>query len=199
MCGEYGEKLARPHYHAIIFGHDFPDKEYYSEKEGLVLYRSDSLDSLWGKGFCTIGDVTFESAAYVAGYILKKQKISEKSPDHVKTHYQRTDPETGEIFELLPEYCNMSRKPGIASDWFSKWKNDVFPSDEITHQGRVLRTPKYYDKQYDIEHPAALKEIKKKRIEKARLKHKDQTPERLAVRQKVHEAKLNLKVRTYEN
>ena len=26
MCGEYGEQFDRPHFHACIFGVDFPDK-----------------------------------------------------------------------------------------------------------------------------------------------------------------------------
>lgn len=199
MCGEYGERLGRPHYHAIIFGHDFTDKELYSMEANNYLYISDTLDSLWGKGFCTIGNVTFESAAYVARYILKKQIISEKSSDAVKSHYEKTDPCTGEIFNLEPEYNNMSRKPGIAHDWFQRWQNDVFPSDEITHKGRTLRTPTYYDKLFDQIDPRKLKEVKEQRLERARRDHVNQTPERLAVREKVQEAKLNLKGRNYED
>lgn len=71
-CGEYGEKFRRPHYHALIFNHDFDDKILWSKNRGSPLYISESLDSLWEFGFATIGDVTFESAAYVARYITKK-------------------------------------------------------------------------------------------------------------------------------
>lgn len=71
-CGEYGEKLSRPHYHAILFNYDFPDKKVFSEKNGNTIYTSELLEDIWGKGFCTIGDVTFQSAAYVARYVMKK-------------------------------------------------------------------------------------------------------------------------------
>ena len=68
MCGEYGEQFSRPHYHAIIFGYDFPDKVFWSRNNGYPLYRSRMLEELWPFGYCTVGDVTFESAAYVARY-----------------------------------------------------------------------------------------------------------------------------------
>ena len=78
MCGEYGEdlqqpsKLGRPHFHACLFGLDFDDKQLYIVRDDVKLYTSATLEKIWGKGFVTIGDVTFESAAYVARYIAKK-------------------------------------------------------------------------------------------------------------------------------
>ncbi len=66
-CGEYGENLLRPHYHLILFGVDFPDKYLMSQsKAGIKIYRSPTLERLWTYGFSSIGNVTFESAAYGA-------------------------------------------------------------------------------------------------------------------------------------
>ena len=37
--GEYGEQLSRPHYHALIFNHDFDDKETVdSERRNEVIH-----------------------------------------------------------------------------------------------------------------------------------------------------------------
>lgn len=72
-CGEFGSKRGRSHYHSLIFGFDFPDKEFYKfNKLGQPLYRSPTLDKLWGKGICIIGEVTYQSAGYVARYCMKK-------------------------------------------------------------------------------------------------------------------------------
>jgi hypothetical protein len=46
---------------------------------------------------------------------------------------------------LKQEYTTMSRRPGIAADWFAKYYEDVYPSDSIYVNGRVMRPPKYYD------------------------------------------------------
>jgi hypothetical protein len=46
---------------------------------------------------------------------------------------------------LKQEYTTMSRRPGIAADWFAKYFEDVYPSDSIYVNGRVMRPPKYYD------------------------------------------------------
>jgi hypothetical protein len=63
-----------------------------------------------------------------------------------KSHYEVIDYETGEIIDLKPEYTTMSRKPGIAGDWFDKYHPDVYPSDSIHVDGREMRPPKFYDK-----------------------------------------------------
>lgn len=73
MCGEYGPKLGRPHFHACLFGIDFPDRKLWKVTDSKSkLYRSEILEKLWTKGFSSVGDVNFESAAYVARYIMKK-------------------------------------------------------------------------------------------------------------------------------
>ena len=74
MCGEYGEKTARPHYHACIFGYDFDDKKKIRENAlGDEIWNSEKLTELWGLGHTEIGSVTQQYAGYVARYVLKKQ------------------------------------------------------------------------------------------------------------------------------
>ena len=81
MCGEYGEKLGRPHYHACLFNFDFPDKELHTISKGNRVYKSQALEKLWGLGHCWIGSVTPQSAAYVAGYVMKKI-TGDKAQEH---------------------------------------------------------------------------------------------------------------------
>lgn len=187
-CGEYGDTDGRPHYHAILFGVDFPDqKPYKRTKRDDMIFKSELLNQIWGKGHCFIGEVTPQSCAYTARYIMKKIG-GEKAVDH----YRYTDPETGEQFDRQPEYATMSLKPGIGGDWFDKFHKDVFPSDFVVLQGkRSGKAPKFYDNQLEKAAPAVLRKIKFNRIRSA-AKHKtDQTPERLAVREAVKLSKIS--------
>jgi hypothetical protein len=175
-CGEYGTQLGRPHYHAIIFGLDFEDKRLHQidKNTGEKLYTSETLSKIWTFGFSSIGSVTFNSAAYVARYIV--DKINGDLAEH---HYSGR----------LPEYSTMSLKPGIAANWFEKYSTDVYPHDHIIHNGRELRPPKYYDTLYERIHAESYQKIKRTRIDNARKHADDNTPERLAVRAKVFAAK----------
>lgn len=152
-CGEYGDQNKRPHYHAIIFGMDFPDKVLWSKRDGIRLYTSATLEELWPYGFSTIGDVTFQSAAYVARYIMKKHK-----GEGAEDHYTRWCPETGEGTVVAPEYCTMSRKPGIGYEWLQKYKADVYPHDYVVINQHKVKPPRYYDSLLSEEELAALKE-----------------------------------------
>lgn len=182
-CGEYGSRTWRPHYHALLFGYDFPDKIFYTSKGGNRLWISELLNELWGQGFCTIGDVTFESAAYVARYIVGKV-----TGDQADEHYQSVDPETGEVFRLQPEYVTMSRRPGIGKPWYDKFKDDVFPDDYIIIRGRKMRPPRFYDSLYAQDVPRETLKLKRDRIARAMEYEGDNTSERLRAREKVKQA-----------
>lgn len=184
-CGEYGDKMGRPHYHACLFGIDFPDKKSHNTRQGIV-QSSDTLARLWPFGFNVVGDVTFESAAYVARYITKKV-TGEKALEH----YTDIDYTTGEVLaERKPEYVTMSRRPGIAHGWFEKYKGDVFPSDNIIVRGKEMKPPKYYDRQYEIIDEEAMKKIKGQRVAKAVQFKENNTERRLRIREEVAENKL---------
>jgi len=193
-CGEYGEKHKRPHYHACLFGLDFEDKQLWSTRRGVRLYTSKTLLDLWeNKGHVTIGEVTFESAAYVARYIMKKV-----NGDRAEDHYTSIDPTTGEIKTLTPEYTTMSRRPGIAREWFETYKSDVYPSDFLIHRNLKIKPPKYYDRLYEITEPTNYKHIKLNRKIKAK-QNTDNTPERLQTKERLKLKSLQQLKRSYEN
>ena len=158
-CGEYGSKLGRPHYHAILFGFDFPDKELFSVSNGVRIYRSSILERLWPFGFSTIGDVTFESCAYVARYVIKKI-----TGDKADEHYQGKH----------PEYITMSLKPGIASGWFEKYVFDIYPHDFVVlDDGRKLKTPRFYDRKLLELFPDVYLDVEDRRCDRAMKKRLD--------------------------
>jgi len=193
-CGEYGAKLKRPHFHACLFGLDFLDKQLFRNLNGQATFTSPTLELLWPQGFALIGSVTFESAAYVARYIMKK--ICGEAADK---HYESVSEQTGEVIKLNPEYTTMSLKPGIGHDWYQKYKDDVYPENFVVLKGKKMKPPRYYQQRYEIENPEAYKTLQKKNKTFAKEHKKDSTPERLAVREKCKIAQLNILPRSYEN
>lgn len=155
-CGEYGEKLGRPHYHACLFGFDFADKVLWSVRNGNKLYVSETLNEIWGLGHCVIGEVTFESAAYVARYIMKKV-----TGDPAVEHYDGR----------RCEYTTMSRRPGIGRGWYDKFRGDVFPHDFVVLRGMKVRPPKFYDGLYDVDNHVGMDIVKSDRIIRSMDKH----------------------------
>ncbi|AXQ65755.1 MAG: replication initiator protein [Microviridae sp.] len=148
MCGEYGDALLRPHFHVCLFNYQFPDLELHTVVNGQRLFTSRMLSDLWPFGFSSIGSLTFESAAYVARYVMKK--VNGNLSDKVCSvsglrHYERVNYSTGEIFEVLPEYNDMSRRPGIGTDWWKKYRKDL-EKDFITSRGVKLMPPRFYDR-----------------------------------------------------
>ena len=90
----------------------------------------------------------------------------------------------------------MSRNPGIAKDWYDKYHTDVFPQDYVIHQGRKVKTPKYYDNQLEKLDPQELDYIKYLRQERAKAHAENNTPERLNTRERLQLHKLNKLERT---
>lgn len=180
-CGEYGEQNSRPHYHACLFNFDFSDKVLWKVVNGQHLYNSETLHQLWPFGYCVIGDVTFESAAYVARYITKKVH-----GDGAQDHYAGR----------RPEYVTMSRRPGIGKAWFDQFKGDCYPHDFIVINGKKIGLPKYYD---SLLEDSELEKIKLKRKYEAYEHWENNTLRRLKDREIVHEVKADLLKRRFED
>lgn len=197
MCGEYGEQLGRPHFHAAIFNCDFSADRYVWRDfgSGHVVYRSPLLEDAWRLGACSIGELTQESANYIARYVLKKVY-----GDLAAIHYQVVDPETGEVMWKVPEFTRMSNggrtgQGGIGYSWFQKWHRDVFPHDRVVVRGRPVKPPRYYDVLYRRLDALGHADIKEQRSDAARLRWRDNTPERLKDKEIVTRARLSFKKR----
>lgn len=158
-CGEYGETTNRPHYHAILFNYDFPDKQLFTtSRSGHRLYTSEFLNDVWGFGHCQIGSVSFDSAAYVARYVTKKV-----TGPLAADHYAGRE----------PEFSDMSRRPGIGSAWLKKFTSDVYPSDNVVVNGVRCRPPRFYDNCFEVIDPVLFARIRGKRVSRGRDKPRD--------------------------
>lgn len=215
MAGEYGDDFGRPHFHACLFNIDFYDKKPFKKlSSGSTIYRSKLLEELWPYGYSSTGDVSFESAAYVARYVTKK--ITGKPADD---HYQWVD-DDGVVTWRTPEFCRMSLKPGIAYGWISKFMSDVYPNDYVILKGKKRVPPRYYDKIYErfdsqesyetfvnsfdpikskttallpdvVSYSPLFEALKSNRQDLAREYLLDNTPERRLTKSQVAEANLN--------
>lgn len=179
LCGEYGERLGRPHYHAILFNLELNDRVLWRSTEtGSYLYRSATMERLWPFGAVEVGAVTHESAGYVARYAMKKV-----SGDRAAEHYRRTelDLETGELrsWSIEPEFLLMSRRPGIGAGWFDRFKSDAFPSDFVVVNGQKVPVPDYYKWKLSESEQVV---VTRGRRERARAHAANNTESRLLVR-----------------
>ena len=155
-CGEYGPQTHRPHYHLIVFNLPIPDKEeFFTNANHDKVYTSKIIDEIWGKGLTSVGEVTWNSAAYVARYVMKKIK-----GPNAKDLYEKMG--------IVPEFVRMSRKPGIARNYYEENKDKIYELDEIIMPGKkgvaqVVKPARYYDKLYDLDEPEKMKALKEKR------------------------------------
>lgn len=186
MSGEYGDVTGRPHYHAILFGVDFGDRVPWMKGEsGAMSYSSAELDSIWQLGRAYCGDATFESAAYVARYVMKKQLGSDRG-----ARREIVDITSGQIVERVHEFCHMSLRPGIGRTWLDKFWSDVYPWGQVTVPGSKLRSPRYYDKQLELRDPDAFARLKLDRVKRAELQWDDNSPARLRAKDEVLKARV---------
>lgn len=177
MCGEYGEKNSRPHFHAILFGIDFAEERIPigKNKQGNMKYITPTLMKAWKQGDSVLGTLTPQSAAYVAKYTIVKNYKAETDP-----RFNRTD--GIKHWRVRPEFATMSLKPGIGAEWWKRWKKDL--TNDFAMQGsRKARVPKYYDTLLERENPEELENIKKKRKQVALKRAQDLTAERLEARE----------------
>ena len=178
-CGEYGEKTGRPHYHALLFGYQFPDLVPHSRNaRGDWLYTSELLEETWRAdrrgetgGHCYVGDVTFQSARYTAGYVTKK--LTGAYAD--QAYGERQAP-----YATMSKHRKGHRFGGLGAAFADKYLSDMFPKDFITIEGRRYPIPRYYERWLP---PDQLEKIREERIKKA--SDQDSSYERLKERERV--------------
>ena len=161
MAGEYGSQTFRPHYHAILFGLHLDDLvPYKTVKEAdqyYTYYNSPSLQECWPFGYVVVGEVTWESCAYTARYVMKKLKGKEAK--FYDSH------------NIQPEFTLMSRRPGIARQYYDEHPG-LYDFDFINIStpkgGKRFRPPRYFDKLFEIDFPEKSAELKALRAKLAR-------------------------------
>lgn len=176
-CGEYGETTLRPHYHALLFGWRPDDPKLFRSSGEFPLYESPTLSNIWGLGHASFGEVTFESASYVARYITKKV-----TGEAAKEHYQVIDEETGEVFQRNPEYTTGSRDPAVGVSWLQKYGRDAYEKDEVVLRARAMRPPRAYDIQMALLDPALWDEVRVARERKRYARYEGPFVERVRMR-----------------
>jgi len=191
--GEYGEQFSRPHFHAILFGLHLSDLQPLSAlNDQKRLFKSATLEKLWGHGLVTVGPVNLQTAGYCARYILKKRT----GPD-ADLHYRVCDAD-GVIHPVLPEFIRMSLRPGLGATWLEKFDRDAYSGDYIVHNGRKYPVPSYYDRRKEKTDPDEIAAVKEQRAETALRFQTDNHFKRLAVREEVAKARTRTLKRTYE-
>ncbi len=154
-CGEYGDKSGRPHYHIIIFNLPIYDLTHWKNNfGGDPLLISDTMNKIWKKGYVVIGDVSFESAGYVARYTMKKQTKTKR------TNYYEDN-------GIVEEFVRMSRMPGIGRAYYDRNRDKIYKDDGfyvLTDKGsRFVKPPAYYDRLYDEYNQPRLDLLKEQR------------------------------------
>lgn len=71
--GEYGSQTMRPHYHLVLFNYPNCLRGYsaYHTRDRECCAVCTSLRQVWGRGQVCLTEVSIQSAAYVAGYVVK--------------------------------------------------------------------------------------------------------------------------------
>ncbi len=139
-CGEYGPKKGRPHYHMLVFNWIPKDMKYYKQENEYPLFKSKKLQKIWGKGFITVGTITYKSASYVARYTMKKAGIAKVEREYYDAY--EPDEETGKMVMktkyrnkkglIEPEFLSMSTANGLGKKYF------IENMDKIAENGGIL-------------------------------------------------------------
>lgn len=179
-CGEYGTAGGRPHYHVILYGIDFADKVRQTSGYSAQ-YTSELLEKTWPFGFCTCGDFSIQSAAYISRYVLKKCG--------------------GDIKEdkKQQEFTVMSNRPGIGANYLDRYADDLLAVDRIvTLNDGSFGIPRYFVDRLQKTRPDEV-ELYKGRKEMYVKSKVILTPLRIKQQEEAVKLKLKEKKRNYES
>lgn len=175
-CGEYGRTGTRapaggnPHFHVVFFNWIPDDLEFYKfNKYNDAIYKSKKLQKIWGHGFCTVEELNYNTACYVARYVQKKAGIQPKKRKYtgIITPEERIDERNGQTYihwkkEVLkpvepqePEFITMSRGVGIGRVYWDKNKEKIKRNSgimlKIKDKVKIKQIPRFYKKLWEKE------------------------------------------------
>lgn len=152
---EYGDESLRPHMHIAVFGlhrnyqhvekHE-PDKKKYLEicrKRRFVSVLMPGVEQLvlkaWQyKGTVNIGEITPQSAAYIAGYVTKKMTDHKKIPDGFQPEYFFSSKSPGIGGESAELIADMFKRSNCYPEGYDNFKqNDQSVCVQWSHMFRV--------------------------------------------------------------
>ena len=167
MCGEYGPKNGRPHYHTILFNCPLDDVKVISNVDlngkKYTYCHSDILEQKWQKGFITIGNVNWDTTAYVARYVLKKFAAPQER------EYLALCQELG-CKPLPAEMRKASLRPGLGRPYYELHKDEIYKYDKVVlPDGHLTKPCSYFDRLFDLEDSELLDELKKMRKKRAEI------------------------------
>lgn len=132
-AGEYGEK-GRPHLHFIIYGWREPKKIYLGlNKKKNILWKSELIEKVWGKGRTTIDDLEGHAIPYLSLYETPKEKFAKaykltlektrilKSKEFTKSLTKGTRKNLLEEIKLIEKELKITKEKYYAVKEFNCW------------------------------------------------------------------------------
>lgn len=177
VCGEYGTKNGRSHFHAILFGFNFSDRKlHHIDEKNIRHYTSDILTQCWSKdgipiGFTDLSDVSEGACNYVSGYVLKKLDVFYDHPN-ITFVDRYGEVQTMPLVDRCPPMVRSSRSPGLAGDWYKKYGERFVEGATLAYVSQdhsevhKMPVPRYFNNLYEKDNPDKFKEIKKCKEEK---------------------------------
>lgn len=183
-CGEYGGKTHRPHAHLIIFGYEPDDLKLqsFSTTENKI-FKSETLEKIWNKGFVGVQAANYKTACYTARYVQKKAglkpnkqektgetktewKIDERKKEPYEHIIEKRKTTTTDQFGRQKEFILMSKKPAIGLNYWLKNKDKIIRTGGIIlydgEKTKIKPIPRYFKKLWEKENWQELYRYKNK-------------------------------------
>lgn len=131
--GEYGSQTHRPHYHAIMFGHPNCNRGItrYTKRDSYCCPVCTTIRETWSYGNVYLGQVSVQSASYVAGYVTKG--------------WTRDIP----LKDREPEFTTKSNRPGIGEPYCWELASSLLQANathvpfSVRHSGKFWPLGRY--------------------------------------------------------
>lgn len=156
-CGEYGTQGGRPHYHMILINFHAEGNakliKHSVNAQKQPLYKCPDIEKIWRKGHIILGRASWETAAYVARYVMKKSGKN-------KAYYDAK--------KILEPYIVASQ--GLGKKYYEEHKESILKYDTIPTIHGPMTPPRYFDKMTRETNPTEYernKEIRKLAAETA--------------------------------